>query len=199
MTRSLVPCSPTCPTGARGRNGFGAAARAARGRAPDLRFGPLRGNIDTRLRKRTELGYDAVVVAYAALTRLGRAGDATDVLDPTVCMPQVGQGALAVECRADDGGHARTRSPRSTTPSVHRVVDAERAFLTELGGGCNLPCGALAEIDCGERDRFVSTRCSASLDGHSCCASRASGVDPVALGQSVARTLVRTYPGELAS
>ncbi len=109
---------------------------------PDLTYGPLRGNIATRLRKREELGYDAIVVALSALERLGLTAEVEyDVLDMGVMLPQVAQGALAAECRVDD---TRTlQRLRSIDDGVaHRAVDAERAFLDELGGGCDLPCGA---------------------------------------------------------
>jgi hydroxymethylbilane synthase len=190
MTLADLPTGATVGTGSVRRRAQLAAAR------PDLRFGPLRGNIETRLRKRTELGYDVVVVAYAALARLGRAADATDVLDPTVCMPQVGQGALAVECRADDAATLDALAAIDDA-AVHREVDAERAFLTELGGGCNLPCGARAQIDSTGSIRLDAML--ASLDGHLVLRESYTGPDPIGLGQSIARALVRMYPGELAS
>src|SRR5262249_48667635 len=131
-----------------GRVGTGSVRRQAQLAAlrPDLAFGPLRGNIETRLRKRAEMGYDAVVVAYAALERRGLGAEATEVLEPDVMLPQVAQGALAVEARADDD--ATIAQLRAIDDAVaHRGVDAERAFLAELGGGCDLPCGALARVD----------------------------------------------------
>ncbi len=113
------------------RIGTGSVRRRAQLAAarPDLTYGPLRGNIETRLRKREELGYDAIVVAVAALERLGlTASNHYDVLDPGVMLPQVAQGALAVECRADD---ARTleRLRAIDDRDAHRAVDSERAFL----------------------------------------------------------------------
>lgn len=154
---------------------------------PDLVFGPLRGNIETRLRKREEQGYDAVVVAYAALERLGLADRASDVLDPAVLLPQVAQGALAVECRADDA-RTRERIARIDDAAAHRRVEAERAFLAELGGGCDVPCGALATID-GD-GALVLDALLASLDGHVALRTRVTGDDPVDVGRTAARDLL---------
>jgi len=159
---------------------------------PDITFGPLRGNIATRLRKRGELGYDAVVVAFAALLRLGLEREAAEVLTPAVCMPQVGQGALAVECRIDDA-RTRARVGAIDDATAHRAVDAERSFLAELGGGCDLPCGALAEV--AGHDVTVDALL-ASPDGHVVVRGSARGPAP---GVAVARELMRSLPGALAS
>jgi len=132
-----IPPGGRIATGSVRRRAQLAAAR------PDLVFAPLRGNVETRVRKRVDEGHDAVVVALAALERLGLSEEATEVLDPSVLLPQAAQGALGVECRADDAGTAR-RLAAIDDPVAHRAVNAERAFLAELGGGCSLPCGALA-------------------------------------------------------
>jgi hydroxymethylbilane synthase len=110
---------------------------------PDLRFAGLRGNIDTRLAKAA--AFDAVVVALAALERLGRRPPVLDVLDVESMVPQVGQGALAVECRADDA-ELRGLLAAIEDPATRRCVDAERAFLATLGGDCTIPAGAHAEL-----------------------------------------------------
>ncbi len=109
----------------------------------DLRFADLRGNIATRLAKVPPGG--AVVVALAALTRLGLADRAAEVLDPGVVLPQVGQGALAVECREGDQAVAGLLDELDDL-GVRAEVEAERAFLACLGGGCDLPVGALARV-----------------------------------------------------
>ena len=153
---------------------------------PDLLFGPLRGNIETRLAKRRDLGYDAVVAAYAALLRLGLADQATEVLDPGLVLPQVAQGALAAECRADDRSTLdRLRAIDDT--EAHRAVRAERAFLAELGGGCNVPCGALASV---EGSRVALDAMLGSLDGHLVLRTHVDGEDPVAVGVTAATELV---------
>ncbi len=172
------------------RIGTGSVRRRAQLAAarPDLLFGPLRGNIETRLRKREDLGYDAVVVAFAALERLGLAARADTVLDPDVMLPQVAQGALAAECRVDDERtHARLRAFDDQV--AHRAVDAERAFLAELGGGCDLPVGALARAD-GRDGPIVLEALLASLDGHVVLRTRVAGDDPRDVGVTAANDLL---------
>ncbi|HYL50865.1 MAG TPA: hydroxymethylbilane synthase [Acidimicrobiia bacterium] len=194
---ALVGCRMAeLPTGA--CIGTGSVRRRAQLAAarPDLTFGPLRGNIETRLRKRTEMGYDAVIVAYAALDRLGLGAEATDVLEPQVLLPQVGQGALAVECRADD---ARTAARLRTIDNVaaRRTVRAERAFLAALGGGCDLPCGALATLTAD--GTIVLDALLASLDGHVLVRTCVEGDDPGAVGRQASDELRRAFPEEIAS
>jgi hydroxymethylbilane synthase len=172
------------------RIGTGSVRRRAQLAAarPDLLFGPLRGNIETRLRKRAELGYDAVVMAFAALERLGLAAHADTVLEPDVMLPQVAQGALAAECRVDDERtYARLRA--IDDPVAHRAVDAERAFLAELGGGCDLPVGALARAD-GRDGPIVLEALLASLDGHVVLRTRVAGDDPRDVGATAANDLL---------
>ena len=109
---------------------------------PDLTFTGLRGNIATRLDRVPEGG--TIVVAAAALHRLGLADRVTEILAVEVMLPQVGQGAIAVECRAGD---AATLSALQLIDDadVRIAVTAERAFLARLGGGCDLPVGAYAQ------------------------------------------------------
>ncbi len=112
-------------------------------RRADLRFADLRGNIDTRLTKAAT--FDAIVVALAALERLGRRPPVLEALPVEVMVPQVGQGALAVECRADDA-ELRGYLAAIQDPATRRCVDAERAFLAALGGDCTIPAGAYARL-----------------------------------------------------
>ena len=127
----------TVATGAARRRAQLAVAR------PDLRFVDLRGNIATRLAKVPPGG--AVVMAAVALERLGLADQLAEVLTPQLMVPQVGQGALAVEVRAGDDELLDLVQSIEDAPS-RAVVDVERAFLAELGGGCDLPVGAHATL-----------------------------------------------------
>ena len=175
-----------------GRIGTGSVRRQAQLAAarPDLHFESLRGNIETRIAKAAEL--DAVVVAKAALDRLGLADKAAEVLDPAVMLPQIAQGALAVECRADDSATA-ARLATIDDPANHRAVDAERAFLRQLGGGCDLPCGALAET---HPDGTVALEVLlATLDGKTVLRTRHAGAGPEDTGREAARILLDELGG----
>jgi len=160
------------------RIGTGSVRRRAQlaARRPDLVFGTLRGNIETRVKKAAE--FDAVVVAYAAVERLGLQGKVTDVLDPDVMLPQVAQGALALECREDDDD-TRALLARADDNDAHAAVIAERVFLGALAGGCNVPCGALW------RDGSIDALL-ASPDGRIVIRATASDDDPSTAGQAVA-------------
>ena len=112
----------------------------------DLRFVPIRGNVDTRLRKLDAGEYDAIVLAAAGLSRLGLSHRVTDYFDPEVCMPDPGQGALAVEAGGNDPALAALCAPLDD-PATNTAVTAERAMLHALGGGCQLPVGALGRVE----------------------------------------------------
>jgi hydroxymethylbilane synthase len=151
---------------------------------PDLTFVGLRGNMDTRLAAAATHG--AVVVAMAALDRLGRADEAAEVLDPSIVLPQAGQGTLAVECRADDESTLDALAAIDHEPS-HRSELAERAYLEELGGDCDIPAGAYARVD----GHGVSIEgLVASLDGTVVLRHTVRGDDPAAAGRAVARFLL---------
>ena len=152
---------------------------------PDLTFAGLRGNIDTRLSKAGD--FAAIVVAAAALDRLGRTAAVTDVLPPGLLVPQVGQGALAVECRAGDGATLDVLAVIEHGPS-RRAVDAERAWLREVGGGCDLPVGAYATVS--EDGRVTLTAMIGTPDGRIVMRDTASGDDSVELGRRLARHLL---------
>ncbi len=165
---------------------------------PDLTFADLRGNLATRLARVGDEGITAVVAARAALDRLDwRAPDGVEVetLEPGVMLPQVAQGALAVECRADDDATRRSLAAIDDA-GVRTVVEAERAFLAELGGGCTLPVGAHAVADAPSGTGASGgallrlTGLLAGADGHVVLRHEATGDDGPALGRSVARYLL---------
>lgn len=141
----------------------------------------LRGNIATRLARVGEL--DAVIVAAAALERLDRWPDTYEVLEPEVMLPQVGQGTLAIECRKDDEQTRRVLA-EIDDPVAHRCLDAERAFLMELGGDCDLPAGAFAETDSVDGDLRIRAMLS---DGDRVVhRAEATGADGERLGRELA-------------
>ncbi len=159
---------------------------------PDVDLCEIRGNIDTRLAKARD--FDAILLAVAGLDRLARGSRIAEVLEPSVMLPQVGQGALAVECRAGD---LDTIALLATVDdrTTRLAVEAERSFLAEVGGGCELPVGALAHVtDDGE---IVLEALLASLDGSTILRHRATGRDQAALGRAVARHLLDGGGGEL--
>jgi hydroxymethylbilane synthase len=112
---------------------------------PDLRIGDLRGNVDTRLRKLHEGQYDAIVLAAAGLERLGWGGEISEYLDPSVMLPAVSQGILGIEIRADDEATAALLAALDD-PAARVAAAAERAFLARIGGGCQVPIGAYAQL-----------------------------------------------------
>lgn len=185
--RDALVGRPLSDVPAGGRIGTGSVRRQAQLAAmrPDLRFESLRGNIETRISKAAE--FDAVVVAMAALQRLDLADRAAEVLEPSVMLPQVAQGALAIECRAGDEPTIG-RLAALDDHAVRRAVEAERAFLRRLGGGCDLPCGALAEAR--PDGTVVIEVLLATLDGKTVLRARHEGVEPEVVGAEAARILL---------
>jgi hydroxymethylbilane synthase len=151
---------------------------------PDLRFSELRGNVPTRMEKAAD--FDAIVVAAAALDRLELTAPIIDRLDASVMLPQVAQGALAIECRVDDR-ETIDRLRAIDHADTRRAVDSERAFLSELGGDCDLPAGAHAVL-AGDDIELIGML--ASLDGRVLIRERIIGTEPDALGRAVARFLL---------
>ena len=171
------------------RIGTGSPRRAAQLRALGLGFEivPMRGNVDTRLRRVSEGAVDAVVLALAGLRRLGRDAEVTEILDPIQVLPAPGQGALAVECRASDQG-ALAALRVIDDADTRAAVTAERAVLAELEAGCTAPVGALAEIAEGDEGPEVFLRGSVTApDGSR--AVRLSSTGPVTDAEGVGRRL----------
>ena len=153
---------------------------------PDLKFVGLRGNIKTRIEIAQGTDVDAVVVAKAALDRLGISDLADQVFESDQMVPQVGQGAIAIECRDDN---------RETIGLISSIVDeltgtcvmAERSYLAELGGGCELPVGAYAYK---VGDSLCLETVLASLDGSTVLRTEHQGEDPITLGAQTAQELL---------
>ena len=159
---------------------------------PDLRFEGLRGNMATRVARAGTDGVDAVVVAAAALDRLAWADRIAERLSVDIVLPQVGQAALAVECRTGDADVRAALAAVEDGPS-RLAVDAERGFLAELGGDCSLPAAAYAEVAGGEAGLSVAVRgLLATADGATVVRHEATGpaADAEAVGRSVARHLL---------
>jgi hydroxymethylbilane synthase len=155
---------------------------------PDLDLRDLRGNVDTRLRKVESGEYDAVVVSKAGLDRLGFSQRISEVLSPEVCMPAVGQGAIAVECRLKDREAEELLAPLDDAETRAAVI-AERALLGALHGGCQVPMGAFARVEHGQ---LVMDACVCSVDGVHCVKQHAAAPPEQAaqLGERMARLLI---------
>lgn len=157
--------------------------------APGARFLSVRGNVDTRLRKLDAGEFDAIVLAAAGLKRLGFAARMSALIDVTRCVPAPGQGIVAMQIRRDDGRTAAAVSPLND-PDTFVALIAERTVVAALGGGCQLPLGALAVAGADVLDMRVMV---ASLDGGRVIGRTGSGPrsDPAALGRRLADALVR--------
>jgi len=167
-----------------------ALLRAAR---PDLRLEDLRGNVDTRIRRLREGRYDAIVLAMAGLTRLGRAEEVSEALDASEFLPAPGQGAIVIEGREGDQDTSALAARLHHAPTA-QAVSAERVFLAALGGGCNVPLGAHAVHEgSGLRLRaFVAAR-----QGEGLLRGEAVGVEPAELARRLADDLVKRGALEL--
>ncbi|MEU4317070.1 hydroxymethylbilane synthase [Nocardia sp. NPDC024068] len=186
--------------------GTSAPRRSAQLRALGLGLDirPLRGNLDTRLRKVAEGELDAVVVARAGLARIGRLDAVTEALEPVQMLPAPAQGALAVECRAGETELIGLLAALDDT-ATRTAVLAERALLAELEAGCTAPVGAIAEIvesldDDGRIVEELSLRgCAAALDGSDVIRASAVGApaDAAELGIALARELLELGAREL--
>lgn len=158
-------------------------------RRPDLKAVDIRGNVETRLRKLAEQNLDATILAEAGLKRLGLEERITEILDPSWMLPAVGQGALGLECRADDAETLQALTPLNEA-GTRQAVLAERAFLRGMGGGCQVPMGAVGVV----RDGVLNLRAVVlRVDGTQRLDAETSGPPDEAerLGALVAEDLLR--------
>ena len=162
---------------------------------PDLRIEPLRGNVDTRLRRLDEGAMDAIVLACAGLMRLGLESRITARLDPAISLPAVAQGVIGIECRGAD-----TRTLACLRVLEHEdtriAMDAERAFAHRLGGSCQSPIAAHARLD---GRRLILDGLVAEPDGSRLLRDTLSGSvdDPAALGRQLAERILAAGAGPL--
>ncbi len=172
------------------RIGTGSQRRAVQIGAlrPDLEIGGLRGNVDTRLRKVASGEFDGILVAAAALIRLGLEDHVTEYLTLETFVPAVGQGSLGIEIRAGDGRMADVVAPLNHEPTWQAVI-AERAFLQALGGGCRAPIAALGNVNGG---RLHLTGMVADPEGRTILRREVVGdtTDPEEAGNLLAREMI---------
>lgn len=155
---------------------------------PDLKIVDLRGNVDTRLKKLDEGQMDAIILAAAGLTRLGHEDRIKQIIPQDYCLPAVGQGALAIECRSDNFQVRQMLDFLNDTPTK-QATDAERAFLGLLEGGCQVPIGVHAEV----RDGHLNmTAVIVSLDGSILLRDTAEGeaADAAAIGRALGQKML---------
>ncbi|QED48816.1 hydroxymethylbilane synthase [Cytobacillus dafuensis] len=158
-------------------------------RRPDLEIKWIRGNIDTRLAKLETDEYDAIILAAAGLKRLGWATDVvTEFLDPDICLPAIGQGALSIECRGNDGELLELLN-KFSCKQTDATVRAERSFLHEMEGGCQVPIAGFAEIN--KQDEIVLTCLVGSPDGKIIYSEQVKGSNPEELGKEAANLLIQ--------
>jgi hydroxymethylbilane synthase len=164
---------------------------------PDLKIESLRGNVDTRLRKALDGQYDAIILAGAGLTRLGLSQHVTEWLPLDVMLPAPGQGALAIQCRADDETALGLLSVLDDE-STRRAVTAERAFLSGLGGGCAVPVAAYAEtIVKSDMTGIGLTGLVISEDGRKAIKVTGEDRDPLQLGNELAQQAISQGADEI--
>jgi hydroxymethylbilane synthase len=179
----------------RAKVGTSSLRRQAQLRAirPDLDVQPLRGNVDTRLRKLEASEYDAIVLAFAGLARLGKQALVRETLSADLMCPAAGQGALGIEIRAEDK-EVRQHLAFLDDPEARATTTCERALLNRMGGGCQVPIGALAEV---REGNLHLTAIVANPDGSKVLRESAEGAYPLALGESVAETLLARGGAEI--
>jgi hydroxymethylbilane synthase len=162
---------------------------------PDLHTESLRGNVDTRLRKAMDGQYDAIILAGAGLTRLGLDHHVTEWLSLDVMLPAPGQGALAVQCRADDSTTLNLLAALEDA-STRKAVTAERAFLSGLGGGCSVPVAAYAVMS-KQLSMISLTGLVISENGKKAIHVKHTGMDAKLLGTELAHRAIAQGANEI--
>ena len=155
---------------------------------PDLKVVPMRGNLETRLKKLETEGLDAIILAAAGLKRLGLADKITEIIPPEIMLPGGGQGAVGIESRSEDMSIMNMIFALDHE-DTHTAVDAERAFLTRLQGGCQVPIGVYATV----QDETIHIRgLVGSLDGKTILKAEKTGSAeaPEALGNQLAQEIL---------
>lgn len=161
---------------------------------PDLNAVPIRGNVDTRIRKLRSEPYDALILAAAGMERLGRAEEIVQLLKPPVMLPAVGQGALCIQTRKGDAETLKLLRA-AHDEAAWRAVQAERAFLRALGGGCHTPIAAYAVWT--DEDGAALTGRVLNADGSKCVEGARAGHDPEKVGAELAEQLLKQGAKEL--
>jgi hydroxymethylbilane synthase len=160
---------------------------------PDLDIHPLRGNVDTRLRKLEAGNYDAIILAAAGLNRLGKTHLVKQVIPVEIMCPAAGQGALGIEIRAGDL-ETRQHLDFLDDSDARATTTCERALLNQLGGGCQVPIGASASVRAG---KLHLEGVVAQPDGSLIIRESRDGHDPVALGESLGTSLLERGGSEI--
>jgi hydroxymethylbilane synthase len=160
---------------------------------PDLTVLPLRGNVDSRVKKVLSGVYDAIVLAHAWVIRLGLQEHITETFPLNVMLPAPGQGALAVQCRADDVETLKYLAAIHD-PITAAAVEAERTFLAALGGGCSLPIGAYAQK---KNEKIILTGGVISMDGKQAIRLSAADLEPRELGERLAQFVLERGAADL--
>ncbi len=180
-----------------GRIGTGSLRRQAQLLAlrPDLEIVSIRGNLDTRIKKIASLGLEGVILASAGLRRMGWQDRITQYFPPELLLPAIGQGALAVEGRADDDETRRLASPLNHPPTAAAMA-AERGFLKRLEGGCQVPIAGLARVELGNLHLRALV---ASADGRTIIRGELRGAesDGERIGKALAEELLARGAGEI--
>ena len=155
---------------------------------PDLELVPLRGNLDTRIKKLETEGLDAIILAAAGLIRMGWEDKISEIISPEILLPAMGQGAVGIEARLSDVDN-QILLAEMDDEHTHLALDAERAIVTQLEGGCNVPIGAFATID---EDEITIQGLVASLDGKTLYKKEIKGnkVHAIKLGKELGQVLI---------